>query len=290
MLFAGDTTVVEFPNLGWGPWELNKFLIQDLFGKLSVAWYGAIICVAMILACTLILRYAKKYEGMNTDSFLDYFLVTIPLGVVGARAMYVLTNLDYYDSFAKAIAVWEGGLAIYGGVLVGILVLFITSRIKKDPFFKVLDAAVPGVILAQCIGRWGNFVNGEAHGTVTNLPWAMSINGMGPFHPTFLYESLLTLTGFLLLRFVIYPRKKFDGENFCFYLVWYGVGRTFIEGLRTDSLYFGPLRASQVIGIATALVGAVLFFLLLAAKKKAVAYGEEEEEPTAPEELKKEDE
>ncbi|MBQ3866512.1 MAG: prolipoprotein diacylglyceryl transferase [Clostridia bacterium] len=276
-LAADSVTVVEFPKLGWGPWELNRFVFQDLFGSLSVAWYGLIICCAMIAACFLVLRNARKYERIKRDSFLDYFLAAIPLSIVGARLMYVLTRLDLYQSFWDAFKIWEGGLAVYGGVIAGFLTVFILSRVKKDSFFRVLDAIVPGLILAQCIGRWGNFINGEAHGGFTDLPWGMMINGAGPYHPTFLYESLLTLTGFIILQFVLYPRKKFDGENLCFYLVWYGVGRTFIEGMRTDSLYFGPLRASQVIGVASAVIGAVLFFLLWkAGRKTALAEAAEE--------------
>ncbi len=287
-MFASDTTVVEFPELGWGPWELNRFVVKDLFGWLSVAWYGLIICCAMILACFLILKNAKKYEGIKSDSFTDYFLAAIPAAIVGARLMYVLTSLENYETFWDAFKIWEGGLAFYGGAIGGILAVWIASLVKKQSFFRVMDAVVPGMLLAQCIGRWGNFVNGEAHGGVmkTALPWGMMINGEGPFHPTFLYESLLTLTGFILLQFVIYPRKKFNGMNVCFYAVWYGVGRTFIEGMRTDSLYFGSLRASQVIGVTSAIAGAILFFLLAArSKQKAPDIGEDEtaEEIAAPE-------
>lgn len=293
-MFASDTTVVEFPGFGWGPWELNRYVVKDLFDRFSIAWYGLIICCAIILAGVVILRNAVGREGFRKDSFLDYFLVSIPASIVGARLMYVLTSLDLYDSFWDVFKVWEGGLAVYGGVIFGFSAVALLARKKKDSFFRVMDAIVPGLILAQCVGRWGNFVNGEAHGTQTTLPWGMMINGEGPFHPTFLYESLLTLTGFILLQFILYRKKKFHGEILCVYLFWYGVGRTFIEGLRTDSLYFGPLRASQVIGVASALGGLVLFFLLRAAAKKApeetLREGEEAEGTTEAEEAAKEPE
>ena len=281
MLTASDTTtIVEFPELGWGPWELKRFLVEDLFDKITIAWYGVIICSAMLLACFLVLKNAKKYEGMKTDSFIDYFLAAIPCSIVGARAMYVLTSLDRFTRFEDVFKIWEGGLAFYGGAIGGFLAFAVACRIKKQPFFQVMDAVVPGMLLAQAIGRWGNFVNGEAHGHImkTPMPWGMMINGEGPFHPTFLYESLLTLTGFLILQFVIYPKKKFNGTNVCFYAVWYGVGRTFIEGMRDDSLLFGSLRASQVIGVTSAVAGAILFFLFYARWKKEQAEGASEEQ------------
>ncbi len=265
-----DTTYIAFPNLGIDTFELKRFVTQNLFGKgISIAWYGVIICMAMILACVVISRNAVKKEGFVLDSFLDYFLFAIPLGVVGARAMYVLTNLDYYDSFLKMISVWKGGLAIYGGVLTGMVVVLVAAKIKKNSALRVFDAMAPGVLLAQAIGRWGNFINGEAHGGETSLPWGMMINFEGPFHPTFLYESLITFSGFLIATFLLYRKKKFHGEIFAFYLIWYGIGRTLVEALRTDSLYFGPLKASQCIGVVSALAGVVI--CIWAAKRFAVS-------------------
>ena len=278
-MVASAQTVVSFPKLGWGPWTLNKFLVQDLFGKISVAWYGAIICVGMILACVIALHNAKKREGLDPDSFLDYFIFAIPLGVVGARLMYVLANLEHYDSFSEAIAVWEGGLAIYGGVLAGSLTVFVVSKIKKHSFLKVADCIIPGLFLAQSLGRWGNFVNGEAHGSETSLPWGMCINGSAPFHPTFFYESLITLTGFLICAFLLYPRKKKDGQILAFYMVWYGFGRILVESLRTDSLYLGPLKLAQCIG-ALSIIGGVVLFLLLRKKEMKKEEEKEEAEPT----------
>lgn len=298
MFFCADQTVVSFPKLGLGPWTLERFLVKDAFGKITVAWYGAIICVGMILACVIALYNAKKREGFDTDSFLDYFIFTIPLGVVGARLMYVLTNLDHYDSFSEAIAVWEGGLAIYGGVLAGAATVFTVSRIKKQAFFKVADAIIPGLFLAQSLGRWGNFINGEAHGGVTDLPWGMSLHGAAPVHPTFFYESLITLAGFCLCMFFIYPKKKWDGQILSFYMLWYGIGRTLVESLRTDSLYIGPLKLAQCIGVITALCGAFLMIFYARKKKETEIEAEntvlisktEEEQITEEKQLKEFDE
>lgn len=260
-------TVLEFPELGIGPFQVDRFLVEDLFGKIDIAWYGVIICFAMILAIAVILYNATRREGFGTDSFIDYFLITIPLGIIGARAMYVLANLEYYDTFPEAIAIWEGGLAIYGGVLTGIVVIPIIAKFKKNHPLKVFDAIAPGVLLAQSIGRWGNFINAEAYGTRTDLVWGMKIDGGRPVHPTFLYESVITFTGFLIAMFLLYRFKKFDGEILCFYLVWYGIGRTLVEGLRTDSLMIGPYRLAQCIGIFTALAGIALAVILILFQK-----------------------
>lgn len=292
-MFAADTTIISFPGLGIDTFEIPRFVTQNLFGKgISIAWYGVIVCAAMLCAFFVVQRNAKKYESISMDSVLDYFIFCIPLGFIGARAMYVLTNLDYYKTFSEAIAIWNGGIAIYGGILTGAVVILVVSKIKKISALKAFDAIAPGLLLAQAIGRWGNFVNGEAHGGVTSLPWRMMINGEGPFHPTFLYESLITLTGFCIVTFFLYRRKKFDGEILCFYLIWYGIGRTLVEGLRTDSLYFGSLRASQCIGVATALFGILFLILSLVQlkQKKEAALPEVGEETSAEESEEKSEE
>ena len=277
-MITASTTIVSFPELGWGPWTINRFLVEDLFGKFNIAWYGVIICCAMILACTVILHNAVKREKMNGDSFLDYFIFTIPIGVVGARAMYVLAKLEEYDSFSDMIAIWNGGLAIYGGVLAGIVTVLVIAKIKKNNPLVVFDTVVPGLLIAQSLGRWGNFINGEAYGeTVTHaMPWGMVVNGVGPVHPTFLYESIMTFIGFCLAQFLIYRFKKADGQVFAFYLVWYGASRTLIEGLRVDSLMIGPLRLAQCIGLASCLAGIALFVILglYGKPRAALAVGE----------------
>jgi len=274
-----DTTIISFPKWNIGPFTMDRFLVKDL-GGISIAWYGVIICVAMVLACLVILRNATKKEGFGLDSFLDYFIITIPLGVIGARAMYVLANLEDYQTFGEAIAVWRGGLAIYGAVITGIITIFIIAKIKKHNVLAVYDACIPGLMLAQAIGRWGNFVNGEAHGTVTDLPWGMMVNGAGPYHPTFLYESLINLVGFAIVMLLLYRKKKFNGQIFVFYLIWYGIGRTLVEGLRTDSLYIGTLRLAQCIGVASALCGVALFVFLYLWKSIVPPVPEKAEEKT----------
>lgn len=288
-----ETTIVEFPGLDLGPWTLDKYLVKDLFGKISIAWYGAIICFAMILACVIILRNAIKKEGMNGDSFLDYFIFAIPIGVIGARAMYVLARLDKYESFSEMIAIWEGGLAIYGAVIAGAITIFVVAKVKKHSVLAVYDAIIPGLLIAQSIGRWGNFVNGEAHGAEDigcSLPWAMSVDGGPLVHPTFLYESIITFVGFLLAMFVVYRFKKVNGQVFAFYLVWYGIGRTIVEGLRGDSLWLveGKLRLAQCIGLASALAGIALFVILsLYGKPRELPAGDAPAEDDGKEEGKK---
>lgn len=273
-------TVVAFPELGLGPWELDRYAVKDLFGFLSVAWYGLIICLGMILGCAVVLYGAVKREKLNLDSFLDYFIFAIPFGVIGARVMYVLARLEHYETFSEMIAIWNGGIAIYGAVIAGAITVLVVAKIKKQNPLLIFDVMVPGLMLAQAIGRWGNFVNGEAHGEVMEkvLPWGMMVNGIGPVHPTFLYESLITLTGFFLSFFLLYRLKKAHGQIFCFYLVWYGLGRFFVEGLRTDSLMIGSLRLAQCIGLLSVLLGIVLFCFLTFYKPKEKVEGEEKSE------------
>ena len=171
-----------------------------------------------------------------------------------------MTSLDQYASLLEMFAIWEGGLAIYGAVIGGALTALVVSKIKKIKILKMFDMLVPAVMIGQIIGRWGNFMNAEAHGGVTDIFIRMGIRTQymdAPVyvHPTFLYESLWNLVGFLLIN-AYYKKKKYHGEIFYMYMAWYGIGRFFIEGLRTDSLYVGPFRISQVIGIAAFVVGA----------------------------------
>jgi phosphatidylglycerol:prolipoprotein diacylglycerol transferase len=263
MFAEAGQTIVSFPALGLGPWELDKYVVEDLFGFLSIAWYGLIICVGMLLGCGVVLYNAVKREKLNFDSFLDYFIFCIPIGVIGARVMYVLAELEEYDTFLEMIAIWNGGIAIYGAVIAGGITVYLVARFKKQNPLLIYDAMVPGLLLAQAIGRWGNFVNGEAYGEKTDLPWGMLLDKTPTtVHPTFLYESLITFTGFLIAFFLIYRIKKHHGTVFCFYLVWYGVGRTLVEGLRMDSLWAGSFRISQCIGLLSALGGIALFVIL----------------------------
>ncbi len=265
--------VVSFPGLGIGEIELNKTAFT-IFGR-DVAWYGVIITFGIILAVLYVMNRAK-YEGIKEDDILDYALFVIPISIIGARVFYVLTTLDQYDSFYDMIAIWEGGLAIYGAIIAGALTSLVISRFKKTNILKLYDMLCPAVMIGQMLGRWGNFMNIEAFGGPTNGLFRMCSpvvtsdflrkglvtaeqmadlnSGVLGAHPTFFYESMWSLLGFLLIN-AYYKRKKYHGEVFFMYITWYGFGRFWIEGLRTDSLYVGPIRISQLIGIVCAIVG-----------------------------------
>lgn len=258
------TNYISFPGLG-----IKEFAVKEiafsLFGR-DVAWYGVIITFGIILAVCYVLNRAKYYEGVKEDDIVDLALYIIPLSIIGARLYYVLTSLDQYETFAEAIAIWEGGLAIYGAVIAGALTALVFCLLKKINVLKMYDMLVPAVMIGQLIGRWGNFVNAEAHGGVTDIFIRMGIrteNMAEPIyvHPTFLYESLWNLLGFLLIN-SFYKKKKYHGQIFFMYITWYGFGRFLIEGLRTDSLYVGPFRISQVIGLASFVVGGIFLLAL----------------------------
>lgn len=272
---------VSFPGLGIDNFTLNPVAFTlPIFGGIEVRFYGLIITLGIILAFTYC-AYRAKQEGIIFDDLLDIALFTIIFAVIGARAYYVLTSLDKYDSFGEMIAIWNGGLAIYGAIIAGALTILVTCRIKKLSALKMLDATAPAVMIGQILGRWGNFFNGEAYGSVVpeNSPLYFirmgifpndieGVRGMAYVHPTFLYESLWNLVGFILIHF-LYKKKKFDGQVLLMYVTWYGFGRMFIEGLRTDSLYVGVFRISQVLGFLCFVVGAILLILNLAKARRA---------------------
>ena len=284
---------LSFPGLGIEPFHIDRVAFS-LFGR-DVAWYGILITVGMIVAVLNAVRLAKK-EGISADDITDFAFIVILAGVVGARAYYVIfTWNDYgylvtdgsffhnlWHTFVNCVAIWEGGLAIYGGVLAGLLTGFIFARKKKIPLLKIFDILAAVVLFGQVIGRWGNFVNVEAYGADTTLPWRMGIlvsysgqipadgvwDSMRFVHPTFLYESLWNLIALLIVHLGLYPKKKFDGQIFCFYLIWYGFGRMLIESLRTDSLMLGSLRVSQGVGFLSVVIGILLLVRLRSAAKK----------------------
>ncbi len=262
------TNYISFPGLNIDEFTVNEVAFT-LFGR-SIAWYGVIITVGIILAVLYVINRGK-YEGIDSDTIIDYALFVIPIAIIGARLYYVLTTLDQYDSFMEMIAIWNGGLAIYGAVIGGALTALVVSKVKKIKVLKIFDMLAPAVMIGQIIGRWGNFVNAEAYGEVTDCFLRMGIRTQYMtetiyVHPTFLYESLWNLLGFLLIN-AYYKKKKYHGEIFFMYMSWYGLGRFFIEGLRTDSLYVGNFRISQVVGIVSFAVGA--FFLVYFYFKKA---------------------
>ncbi len=253
-------TTISFPGLGIGEFQINNIAVpadslgflKKIFGEnwQGIAWYGIIIMVGILLSAIYATWRAKR-EGFTTDDFLDVVLVAVLVSVFGAR-LYFVIFYGGFDSLYDIIAVWNGGLAIYGAVIGGIISLIIMAKIKKTSPLLLLDIGASSIILGQAIGRWGNFMNAEAYGYATDLPWRMGI-GSGEnaifVHPTFLYESIWNFIGFFLLWY-LYNKKKYNGQIFLSYLAWYGFGRMIIEGLRTDSLWLIPnvIRVSQFLG------------------------------------------
>ena len=278
---------VTFPGLGL-EFELNRVAFS-LFGK-EIYWYGIIIAAGFLLAVAYGYRKAPRF-GVDPDKIFDLLYFAVPAAIVGLRIYYVLFNMELYRNadgsfnWGKAVAVWDGGLAIYGGLIAVVITAIIYCRVRKQSFWSYTDVGSYGFLIGQIIGRWGNFMNVEAYGSVTDLPWRMCspkiaqellwqgqidsevyqqiLDGTLGVHPTFLYESLWNLLGLVLLIWMAKKGRKFNGQMFLSYVIWYGVGRTFIEGLRTDSLYFfnTGLRVSQLVGIISAAVALVLMIV-----------------------------
>jgi len=277
---------IVFPGLGI---EIDiQPVAFNLFGK-DIYWYGIIIAAGFLLGVLVASRQAPSL-GTSADELLDLLLVAVPCGLIGARAYYVLFYQELYIdpdgtfNWARAIAIWDGGLAIYGGIIAGVLAGFIFCRIKKISFWPLADAASYALLIGQLMGRWGNFVNREAFGGPCNALWRMGITVRGEYlevHPTFLYESIWNLIGLCLLYFLVRPRRKFSGQLFLSYVIWYGLGRFWIEGMRTDSLYlFGTgIRVSQALALAYAMVGILLMIVLIRkANMKSISTSVAEEE------------
>lgn len=262
------SNIISFPGLGIDGFNVNPVAFS-IFG-FDIMWYGIIITCAMAVGFFVALHNAK-FEKIKTDDVLDLAIFLIIFSMIGARLYYVLMKLEDYHSFLDVINVRNGGLAIYGGVIAGAITIFVVAKVKKLNPAKMLDMVAPGVMIGQAIGRWGNFTNAEAHGIETKLPWRMGIMYAGStvtkyYHPTFLYESLWNLLGFILIM-CFYKKKKFNGQIVLSYITWYGFGRFFIEGLRTDSLYFmksvfgETIRVSQVVGALCFIFGIVFLII-----------------------------
>lgn len=291
MGFSGPVYFGGNPDTGGSPWltvDLDSVAFS-LFGR-DVMWYGIIIGVGLILAVLYAFQRCRKF-GIDGDKMLDVVIVGVIAGVIGARAYYVIFAWDQYKgrSFWDIINISEGGLAIYGGVIFGLLFGYLACRWRKVRPLPMLDLACLGFLIGQGVGRWGNFMNQEAFGSNTSLPWGMYSEGtnryltsllnqgydvdpLSPVHPCFLYESIWCLLGFLLLHIFSKKWKKYDGQIFLLYLLWYGFGRFFIEGLRTDSLMWGPYRISQLLA-AVCVIGAGI--LLVVFRKRREIFGEE---------------
>lgn len=230
----------------------------SIFG-IDIAWYGIIIAIGVIAAIFITEKLASL-EGIKEGQMTDIALISVFFGIIGARLYYVIFNWSYYSQNPrKILAFREGGLAIYGGIIFGALIIYYYAKKKNFSFLKLADIIVPGVVLAQGIGRWGNFINQEAYGTPTDLPWAIIIDGV-KVHPTFFYESL----GDIIIFFILYctfKKKRFDGQILALYMILYGVLRFFVEGLRIDSLMFGSFRVSQLVSLLIIILGFCIFYL-----------------------------
>ncbi|MBD5128585.1 MAG: prolipoprotein diacylglyceryl transferase [Ruminococcaceae bacterium] len=276
---------VEFPNL-FGGMAINYYRGFNLFG-INIYWYGVLITVGVVLAYLYAIRRAEKDFGLVKERVFDVVFAAIIGGFVCARIYYcVFTELKDPGSYTFATVftgIRDGGLAIYGGVIGAFLVGFVFCKIRKVNFFAMADLASLGFLIGQTIGRWGNFINQEAYGEVCSPDWLFGMNGSkiameveagALVHPCFLYESAWCLAGFVLLHFYSKKLRTFDGEITLMYAAWYGLGRFFIEGLRTDSLYAGSLRISQIVAGASFVVGLILFivFKIVTAKKEIPLY------------------
>jgi len=243
----------------------------SIFGK-DIYWYGIIIAVGFLMAYFYMNARAKSF-GLTGDNVLDLLFWAVPLGIVCARIYYCVFYWDVYrENPISCLYIWEGGLAIYGGVIGGILGIALCHFIQKRPLLPMLDLAAFGVLIGQIFGRWGNFMNREAHGTETASFLRMGLTDpdgvVRYYHPTFLYESVWNLVGFIAIHFLS-KKRKFDGEILLLYLFWYGLGRAWIEGLRTDSLYLfhTGVRVSQLLAILCVIIaGAVLVYLFFVKK------------------------
>lgn len=235
-----------------------------IFG-IDIMWYGVLMSLGMILGSLIAMKEAKRVD-LKEDDILDLAIFAIPLGLLGARLYYVLFNLDYYlENPSQILNFRGGGMAIHGALITGFLTGYIFCKIRKLEFFKMADTVILGMPLAQSIGRWGNFINQEAHGGPTDLPWGIMVDGV-KVHPTFLYESIWDL-GIFIFLVMFRKNKKYDGQVLFYYIGLYSLGRFFIEGLRTDSLMIGPLRMAQVISLVFILC-AILGHLYLSKKSK----------------------
>lgn len=224
-----------------------------IFG-IDIMWYAVLITISIAIAVFLVEKEAKR-RGINPDHMSNTLILGIMLGILGARIYYVIFEWDYYSQNLNQILNFrQGGLAIYGGIIVGAITVLAYCKIKKYRPLVALDIIVPALALAQTIGRWGNFINQEAYGYETDFPIAVNIKGV-MHHATFLYESVGNFLIFLILTYFTRKKQKYNGQVLGLYLVLYGTIRFFIEGLRMDSLYLGPIRISQLVSILAIIIG-----------------------------------
>lgn len=246
---------------------MNPILFE--FGPIEIRWYAFLILIAVIIGISLFMKEGKRFN-ISSDFLFNLAFWVIVFGILGARLYYVIFNWSEYSSDLLSIfKIWNGGLAIHGGIIAGFITMYVYCRKYNVSVFKIADMAVVPVILGQAIGRWGNFFNGEAHGGIVSLAFleklhlpqfiidGMYING-NYYHPTFLYESFFNLICFIILLFLRRSKKIKDGMLLSIYLIWYGIVRFFIEGLRTDSLMLGSIRIAQLVSISLIVIGIIL--------------------------------
>lgn len=301
---------VSFPKLGWTI-PLNEEILSIPFFKteISIKWYGVLIAIGFLLAVVYAMRNYKRFD-LQKDPMIDVVLVCTVMAFIGARLYYVLFSdhrAEYFENPLSILEVWNGGLAIYGGIIGAFVTALWMCPLRKVDTLRMFDIASIGFFIGQAIGRWGNFFNQEAFGGNTDLPWGMTGSWISstsnptsgfdhtlPVHPTFLYESLWCLLGFLLLHIVSKKAYRFKGQLFALYIMWYGTGRFFIELLRTDSLYFFTMKVSCIVAVLSVIGGAVMYFVFknlenrsaktLVEDTPTIPLAEETEEPVAEEE------
>ena len=287
-------TEISFPSLGLTMNPPRTFSI----GPLTIHFYGVIIATGLLLAVLYACRRSKEF-GIRSDDIIDGVLWVTPFSIICARIYYCVFSWDAYrDNPISVLYIWNGGIAIYGAVIGAVIGVIVFSKCKKIKIPALLDLVALGFLIGQCIGRWGNFFNREAFGAETDSFLRMGLlNAYGNlvtyYHPTFLYESVWNLCGFVLLHFAS-KHRKYDGQIALGYVAWYGLGRAFVEGLRTDSLYWGSIRVSQLLA-AVSCFGAVCVLLVMNLKShdpaklfvsqvKAAEEAKASEEPETPEE------
>ena len=260
--------VISFPKMGI---TLNIDPIAFSIGTKPIYWYALIILAGVAAGLGIALASSKK-RGVDPDNIYDVCLYGLIAAIIGARLYYVIFDFaSFKDNFADIFKIWEGGLAIYGGLIGAVISTIIYCKIKKLNFLKIADIAAPGLILGQAIGRYGNFFNAEVYGFETTLPWGMSINGANPVHPLFLYESLWNIAG-LILILIFRDKKKAHGQVFFSYVLWYSFGRFFLEGMRQSEYILkltGNIGVSQILA-AVLVIAAVIAVIWLGKNKKII--------------------
>ena len=261
---------ISFPMLGNLTLDFPASFSFSLFGhEFTIYMYGIVMAIAFLTAVFYASKRAPKL-GIKSDDVFSLVLWVLPLAIVGCRIYYVISEWDQFkDDLIEIFDIRDGGIAMYGGTIAGVITVIIWSRCKKIPFGATLDIGASGLILGQVIGRWANFVNREAFGYETDIFCRMGLTRPGQetvyVHPTFLYESMWNLVGFLIINFFWYKKdhRKYDGQIFIFYVLWYGTGRAMVEGLRTDSLYIPGtgIRTSQLVAACSAAVALVLLLV-----------------------------